>query len=257
MTLKKVVLALSLALSAVPLGALAQDAPTGTQDPAQATGQAAQAKPEEAAPALTWNLALTSDYVFRGITQTNFEPALQGGLDYAFGASGIYIGAWASNVDFADSDGPDIELDSYVGWSHDVAEDWNLDLSLVHYAYLGGSDAYGNVDYNEVIAKNTWHQMATLTVAYSPDYANLGLSTWYANLGGTWKLANEFALNAGVGHTKYSDGAGSYSDWNVGLSRQFGPVNAALNYYDASGDTGFDGKASDRVVLTLAFGNGG
>lgn len=255
MTLNKLALALSLALFAVPLSALAQDAPTETPDPAQAGGEADQAQPEEEAPALTWNLALTSDYVFRGITQTDFDPALQGGLDYSFGNSGIYIGAWASNVDFGE-DGPDIELDSYVGWSRDVADDWNLDLSFVHYAYMGEDEAYGSVNYNEFIVKNTWHEMATLTVAYAPDYANLDISTWYVNLGGTWDLGNDFAVNAGVGRTKFSDGLGSYNDWNVGLSRQFGPVNAALNFYDTSGETGFDGKASDRVVLTFAFGNG-
>jgi uncharacterized protein (TIGR02001 family) len=255
-------LALALALSALPLSVLAQDAPAETADPAQTTGEAAPEAPaaEEETPALTWNLSLTSDYVFRGITQTDFQPALQGGVDYGFGDTGIYVGAWGSNVDFADDDGPNIELDTYVGWSKDVADGFNVDLSFVHYAYLGEREAYGSLNYNEFIAKGTWNEMVTFTVAYANDYANSGYNSLYYNLGGTWGVGNDFSINAGVGHTDFSDGNGSYNDWNVGISRQFGPVNAALNYYDASGDViDFlygDHRASDSVVLTFAFGNG-
>jgi uncharacterized protein (TIGR02001 family) len=261
MTPKTLALSLSLVLSASPLGALAQDAPADTRNPAPVGGAviapAAGPGTADEAPALTWNLALTSDYVFRGISQTDFGPAAQGGLDYSFGhGSGLYVGAWASGVDYGDADGPDVELDTYAGWSHDVSDAWNLDLSLVHYAYLGSSDAYGNVDYLEAIGKTTWNDAITLMVGYAPDYANLGASTWYFNLGGSWDVGHDVALNAGIGHTKFSDGLGSYDDWNLGLSRQFGPVNAAINYYDTSGDTGYAGKASDRLVLTLAFGNG-
>ena len=87
MTPNKLAFALGLALFAVPLGAVAQDAATNTADPAQSTGEADQAPApataagDDAAPALTWNLALTTDYVFRGVSQTNFDPALQGELD--------------------------------------------------------------------------------------------------------------------------------------------------------------------------------
>jgi uncharacterized protein (TIGR02001 family) len=268
----KMAMALAVALFALPLTALAQDAstqdastqdaPTQPVDPAQATGEAAPAAPpaEEAKPALTWNLSVTSDYVFRGITQTDFQPALQGGLDYGFGDSGIYVGAWGSNVDFDDSDGPDIELDTYIGWSKDLAPGFNLDLSLVHYAYLGERDAYGSVNYNEFIAKGTWNEMLTFTVGYANDYSNAGYNSLYYNLGGTWDVGHGFNLNAGVGHTEFSDDVGSYNDWNLGVSRQFGPVNAALNYFDATGNVIDDAfgshRASDSIVLSFAFGNG-
>lgn len=277
MPLNKLALALSLVLSALPLSALAQEATTeptaaaaaaeptsDTAAPAAAAEEAAPAPAPapaaEAAPALTWNLSLTSDYVFRGISQTHFKPALQGGLDYGFGDSGFYVGAWASNVDFDDSDGPNIELDTYVGWSKDVAHGFNLDLHAVRYNYLGENNAYGSIDYNEYFAKGTWNGIVTFTVAYANDYANSGYSSLYYNLGGTWGVGNGFNLNAAVGHTDFSDSNGSYNDWNVGVSRQFGPVNAALNYYDATGnviDTLFGShRASDSVVLSFAFGNG-
>ena len=260
MTPNKIALALALAALALPMGALAQDA-TDTADAAQDEAPAADADAagEEESSNLTWNLAVTSDYVFRGISQTDLDPALQGGLDYSFGDTGLYVGAWASNVDFADSDGPDVELDYYIGWNHDLSDTLNLDLQVVRYSYMGEQDAYGNIDYNEVIGALAYDEMLTFTVAYANDYANEGFSSLYYNLGGSWDVGNDFALNAGVGRTNFSDDVGSYTDWNLGVSRQFGPVNVALNYYDVTGgfidDVYGSDKASDRVVLTLSLGD--
>jgi uncharacterized protein (TIGR02001 family) len=263
MSLNKLALALSLALLAMPMSALAQET-TEAAEPAQSTEAAetppadAPAAAEEATSNLSWNLSVTSDYVFRGITQTNFDPALQGGLDYAFGDSGWYVGAWASNVDFNDPDGPDLELDTYAGYGGALADAWSYDLHVVRYSYFGEQSAYGNIDYNEFFAATTFHDMLTFTLAYAPDYANSDYSSLYFNVGGTWELGNEFSLNAGVGHSKFSDDVGSYTDWNLGISRAFGPVEAALTYYDTTGgfiDDAFGGeKASDRIVLSLKIG---
>lgn len=263
MRINKIALALSLAAFAMPLAAFAQDTPAAPEATADQEAVDQEQAPEavaeeESSSNLSWNLGVTTDYVFRGITQTDFDPAVQGGLDYAFGDSGFYAGVWASNVDFADPDGPDIEVDATIGYSFDLAEDWNIDLHAVRYVYLGERDAYGSIDYNEYFAALAWSEMLTFTVAYSDDYANAGFSSMYYNLGGSWELGNEFAINAAVGHTDYADDNGSYNDWNVGVSRQFGPVNAALNYYDTSGDYVDDvyggDRASDAVVLTLALG---
>lgn len=257
MRLNKIALALSLAALALPMTAFAQDA-TAEATAEQNESPAAEAPAEEASSNLSWNLSLTSDYVFRGITQTNFDPALQGGLDYAFGDSGWYVGGWASNVDFADSDGPDIEFDAYVGWSHDLAEDWNLDLHAVRYTYLGERDVYGNIDYNEYFAKFSYKGQYDFTVAYANNYANADFSSLYYQVAGSWDVGNDFAVNARVGHTNFSDHVGGYTDWNLGVSRQFGPVNIGLNYYDTTGnyiDAVFGShKASDQFVVTFAFG---
>jgi hypothetical protein len=69
-----------------------------------------------------------------------------------------------------------------------------------------------------VIGKGTWNEMLTLTLAYAPDYSNLDYSSFYVNLGGSWEIGNEFSLNAGVGHSDFSDDNGSYNDWNIGVS---------------------------------------
>ena len=256
----RLALALALAMLALPMSALAQES-GGTADPAQEAAPAdeAPAADEGESPNWTWNLALTSDYVFRGITQTNYDPALQAGMDYAFGDSGWYVGIWGSNVDFADDDGPGLEVDTYVGWNHDLSDSVNLDLSVVQYAYMGEREAYGSIDYTEVLGALTWNEMITFNVGYAPDYANLDYSSTWVNLAGAWDVGNDFSINASIGHSQFSDDNGSYNDWNIGVSKQFGPVNAALNYYDTNLD--FDEAAehqhaSDQVVLTLAFGNG-
>lgn len=257
MSLNKLALALSLALFALPLTAMAQESTEATET-TEAPAADAPAAEEEAASNLSWNLSVTSDYVFRGITQTDFQPAVQGGLDYAFGDSGWYVGTWASNVDFADSDGPDIELDAYAGYGFAASEDWSVDMHAVRYTYLGERDVYGNIDYNEFFASTTYSEMLTFTLAYAPDYANADFSSLYFGVGGTWEVGNSFSLNAGVGHSKFSDNVGSYTDWNLGVSRSFGPVEAALTYYDTTGgyiDDVFAGdNASDTVVLSLKIG---
>ncbi|MBE0616861.1 MAG: hypothetical protein IH608_02885, partial [Proteobacteria bacterium] len=75
------------------------------------------------------NVAMTSDYVFRGISQTDSNPAIQGGFDYA-SPVGLYVGTWASNVAF----GGNIEMDWYGGFSNEVAG-FSYDLGVIYYAY--------------------------------------------------------------------------------------------------------------------------
>jgi uncharacterized protein (TIGR02001 family) len=144
----------------------------------------------------SWNAGIVSDYVFRGVTQSNRDVAFQGGLDYAFGDSGFYAGAWASNVDFQAFDGPSVELDAYVGYNTDLGDKFNLDVMLTRYTYHGSESTYGNIDYNELITKFAMNDVATLTVGYTNDYSNTGENVTYVNLGNSWDLGNDYSLNA-------------------------------------------------------------
>jgi uncharacterized protein (TIGR02001 family) len=256
MTASKLSLALALALFSLPMAAFAQDEAETTEATAEDTSglteeaDVADAAVEEEESNFSWNLALTSDYVFRGISQNDRKPAVQGGLDYAFGDSGFYVGAWGSNVDFGQGT-PDIELDTYVGWNADVSDSLNLDIMLTRYNYYGASDDFGDIDYNELIGALTWNEMLTFSAAYTNDYSNAGISSTYFNLTGEWELAENFTFSAGVGHSEFEDIDG-YTDWMLGISRDFGPVNAALNYYDTNID--LDGaRLSDAVVLTFSI----
>ncbi len=237
----KLSLALAAALFALPTFAFAQDA-----EEAPAAEEAAET--EESESNLSFNAAVVSDYVFRGITQTDFEPAVQVGVDYSFGDSGFYIGAWGSNVDFGSFDGTDYEADLYVGYNVDLNDDWNLDLNVTRYAYLGSNDGVDN-DYSEFITVLTYGEQYGLTIGYTDDYVNTGASQLYVGLNGTWEIGAGFNLTAGVGRSDFEDDY-NYTDWTFGVNRDFGPVNIGLNYYDTDLDT----RASDQVVLAISIG---
>ena len=106
------------------------------------------------------NVSLTSDYVFRGISQTQEDPTFQASVDYAH-ISGFYAGIWGSGVDFTpeytlpeDEDDADIEIDYYVGFGSDFNDTFGYDVSFVYYTYPGTADGV-DYDYPELIGKLT------------------------------------------------------------------------------------------------------
>lgn len=230
--------ALAAAMLSLPVTALAQD----------------EAAAEEASSPFSWNLALTSDYVYRGVSQSDEKPALQLGGDFSFGP-GFYVGGWASNVDFGDG-GPDFEYDAFVGWNTDLNDSFNLDLSVVRYMYSGASDDFGNINYNEFIAALAYSEAYTFTFGYTDDVYNLDADSFYYHLGGGWDIGRGFSLDAGYGLTTFASAAGfeDYQEWSLGVSRDIGMANVALRYHDTNGDgnVNFGDVADDRVVLTIS-----
>ena len=86
------------------------------------------------------NVALATDYVFRGVSQTDNQFAIQGGFDWAHD-SGFYLGTWASNVDsnfFGGATDPQIELDLYGGFANEFGNGFGYDLGYLRYQYPGG-----------------------------------------------------------------------------------------------------------------------
>ena len=204
---------------------------------------------EAEASNFSWNAGIVSDYVFRGVSQSSKDVAFQAGVDYAFGDSGFYAGAWGSNVDFDITGGPNIELDAYVGYNADLGDKFNIDLMLTRYTYHGSESSYGNIDYNELITNLALADVATLTVGYTNDYSNTGENVTYVALGNTWDLGNDYSINASFGRT-FSDAFGDANDWNVGVSKTVKGIEFGLNYYD----TNLNFNASDSVVLSVKVG---
>ena len=252
MSPSRLMLALAAALFALPLTGFAQENPadeTAPEEPA-AIGEA-----EEEESMLSWNAALTSDYVFRGVSQTDEEPALQLGLDLTFD-HGWYAGVWGSNVDFGDG-GPDVEIDTYIGWNHDIDDEWNLDVMINRYNYIGEDDEFGDGDYNELIGALAWSETITLTLGYTNDVYGLSEDGWYYGLGGAFELPGDFGLDVGIGHSTFDEATEieDYTDWSIAVNRDFGPVNVAAGWYDtdSSGDYNFGEVADGRFVLTLSI----
>lgn len=242
---KKLSLALAAALIALPMLASAQDEMGEEAAPA-----------EEESSIYSWNAALTSDYVFRGVSQTDEEPALQLGADLNFD-SGFYVGVWGSNVDFGDG-GPDLEIDTYVGWNTDLSDRWNFDVQLVRYNYIGEENDFGSSDYNELITSLAWDETLTFSYGYTNDVYALGAKGHYFGAAGSWDMGNGVGLDVSLGKSIFGNSTGleDYMDWSVGINRDFGPVNAAIGYYDtdSDGDFNFGDAADDRIVLTFSIG---
>jgi uncharacterized protein (TIGR02001 family) len=238
MTHRHLSLALAAALLAMPLTSFAQD------------------EAAEDASIYSWNAAISSDYVFRGVSQTDESASVQLGADLNFD-NGFYVGVWASNVDFG-AGGPDVELDTYIGWNHDLSESWNLDLMINRYNYLGEQDSFGDGDYNEFITTVTYNEMISFTFGYTNDVYGLSENGYYYGLGGSWDIGGGFGLDAGFGISTFDSSTGykDYNDYSIAINRDFGPVNAALGVYgsDADGEYNFGDAAKARAMLTFSIG---
>ncbi len=202
---------------------------------------------------LSWNAALTSEYVYRGVSQSDDHPALQLDATYGF-ANGLYVGAWGSTVDFGDS--TDAEIDTFVGWNGDVADGVNLDVQLNRYNYVNQPS---DVDYayNELIGKLTFQDQYGLTLGYTNDFLAQGENSTYLAVDGTWEVGHGVNVTAGAGYTRNSGDLPSYADYSVGVNRDVGPVNVALQYIGTNGraEELFGEDATEGTfVLTLSVG---
>jgi uncharacterized protein (TIGR02001 family) len=204
-------------------------------------------------------LAATTDYVYRGVSQTDEGPAIQGSLDVGH-SNGMYAGIWASNVDFDEPDGIDYELNLYVGWVYDFTEDTSLDVQVVRYLYPGANAGY-SFNFNELIAALSFLEYYTVTAAYSNDWLNTDENAFYYHFGADIPLGiRDLNLKLGAGFNDISDAAGDdYWDFQAGINRDWGIFNVDLSYFDTSGYNsrvedflGPRGWADSRVVLTVS-----
>lgn len=171
---------------------------------------------------LTGNVALTSEYFYRGLSQSgNGTPAVQGGLDYAH-SSGLYVGTWGSNVDFSDAN---IEIDVYGGYKTELGSTGLLlDVGGIYYAYPG-ADADGGRDLNffEVYGKVGYDfgfMLPSVKLSYSPDYQNESGDSLYSDLSVDVPLGKYFTLGLHAGYMAIDDNASWGTDdyWDYGIS---------------------------------------
>ena len=209
------------------------------------------ASAQEAESPYSWNVTAVSDYVFRGVSQTDEDPTLQAGFTYT-SPVGLYAGVWGSGVDFGPGD-PSTEVDFLIGYGFDVSDNVNFDVLLNRYTYPGASE----LNYNELITSTTFAEQYKLTVAYTNDLSGSDTKSWYYAVGGEWALPQDFTLAANVGRTSLETDFGKdYTDFNIGVSRQFGLFNLGLGFHGTDG-AGRDNNgylADNRVVFTVGVG---
>ena len=202
----------------------------------------------------TANVGLVSDYAYRGSSQTDERPALQGGFDYAHD-SGLYAGVWGSNVSWLSDASPNVsnslELDLYGGYKG-TAGAIGYDVGLLQYYYPGSyPKGFNSPDTLEGYIGLSWE---FLSFKYSYAFTDLfgydrSDGSQYYDLGAAVDVGSGFTLAAHVG---YSDikGQDDYTDWKLGVTKEFGGFNFGLHYVDTDVDNA--DLADERVILSIA-----
>jgi len=233
----------------------------------------ALAADEPASPhTLTGNIGVTTDYVFRGISQTQGGPAIQGGFDYSH-ASGFYAGTWASNVEWVSTndavdpsikfykDNNSMEIDLYGGYKGSLG-DLGYDVGVITY-YYPGDDVAGGVDPDttEVYVGASWkflsakysHTVSDHFVGWTTSTGGKTNGSYYLELNGAYDLGNGWGVLAHVGYQDVKDNDdASYTDWKIGATKDvgFGVVTLAYSDTDAntSAYTWYSGTDSEKVA---------
>lgn len=206
------------------------------------------------------SIAVTSDYVFRGVSQTQGDGALQGDLHYDW-AAGAFVGVWGSSIKPPFDTYGQLELNAYAGWSFVLGTDWASRLSYVRYLH---PDAYGpnDYDYGDFTAQLSWRDRLSASLAWSPDLLRFG--PWgYSERGDAWAM--ELALRQPLGASwAVTLGGGLYDQpadiryaaWNAGLAWQANAFGAELGFFRADGDARYvlgSTSAGDRWSLTALW----
>jgi uncharacterized protein (TIGR02001 family) len=213
------------------------------------------AKAEEISQ-FTGGLTFTTDYVFRGISQSNEEPTVQGNIDWADPALGLYLGVWGSGVDLAESSS---EFDFYAGIAKEYAGiDWKF--GGIYYLYPG-ADSNDDYDYWEAMISATYDfevLAATAGLNYSPDFFAGSGDAVYASIGATIPLNDSFSLDTGYAYQWIDDntafGSPDYGTWSLGLTYAVKGFNLNLRYHDTDLDEPSECSdgCGERVVFSIS-----
>jgi uncharacterized protein (TIGR02001 family) len=242
---------------------------------------------------IAFNFGVTSDYIFRGFSQTRRNPALQGGVDLTYGIA--YAGVWASSLNFNTATDPYIggpvkagtEVDLYAGIKpvfKTASGDYNFDIGGIYYTYPGAKDPRAELNYFEfkaAVNRDLWKDgNLSQTIFFSPDYSQETGRVWTSEttftqtFAAVGKIVPLFGATLGyqkgdsVGYkTAVSNGSGSYIYGNAGATFTYDEkISLDLRYWntDLKNDNAGGGFAnsfcsgsvlqcSQRAVATLKF----
>ncbi|MBV8665817.1 MAG: hypothetical protein JO269_04960 [Burkholderiaceae bacterium] len=215
---------------------------------------------------LSFNVSLTSDYRYRGISQSRLDPALQGGADYVNNPTGLYAGTWLSTIKWIEDlpGGSDsIEWDLYAGKRGNITADLSYDVGFLSYVYPSNglspsantTEIYGQLGFGPAYIK---YSDSLTNLFGNPDSKNSG----YLDVGANIDVDNGFTINLHAGHQTVANNSSlSYSDWKVGVTKDFGFASVAAavvgtntrNYVGPSPDNMNLGKTALVVSVSKVF----
>ena len=218
---------------------------------------------EEAGNPFSANVTLTTDYAYRGISQTNERPAIQGGVDFKHD-SGFYAGTWASSIswlhDMPDGGAPSssMELDVYGGYRHPFG-DIGVDVGLLGYLYPGsyGSEwkRANNMTDPHTLEGYVGASWKFLSVKYSHSFTDLfgavdTRNSKYIDFSAAYPLTDRVTFNAHCGRQIITGSGNSYNDWKVGVTVNWQGFDFGLHYVDTDLDNKKDANADARVIFS-------
>lgn len=211
------------------------------------------------------NVALVTDYVFRGVSLSDSGPAVQGGFDWTSANEMFYAGVWGSSL----SEG--MELDLYAGWTPSTGP-VNWDLGLIGYFYPNADDEGAEFDYVELMAAPSIAVTDQFTVGgavfYAPEnYGDTG-DALYLEINGEFAMSDQLAFSGAFGNQSIEDADGplpfvteedDYNTWNLGATYALHGFALDLRYHDTDIDAGSDiesytfGESTYDSTVTLGI----
>jgi len=216
-----------------------------------ATSSAMAWESEDGQHSTSASVALGSDYMWRGYSQTDNEIAISGSFDYGH-SSGIYLGVWGSNVDFEINDEQaHAEVDIYAGYSSEFGTSGiAYDIGFLRYLYPGTDGG----DWNELYASLSY-SFFSAGIAHTDDVYGGDEDATYYSAGFDYDLPYDVALSAGIGYYDYDEtGVEEQTDYRIGVSKEFIGFGFDLTYtaMDNDGENANGNVADDRLVFTIS-----
>lgn len=202
------------------------------------------------------NVALSTDYAFRGVSQTDESPAIQGGFDAAFGDSGVYVGTWASNINFG-TGGANLELDVYGGYKFDLGP-VAMDVGVIGYLYPSASDDTAELDYYEGYVRPSIALTDQFTLGgalyWSPEFTGESGDGVYVEVNGAFAASPDLSFSGAVGMQSvdapgFFAGEDDYTTWNAGGTYSAMGLGFDLRYVGTDVDNA--SIYDDRVIFTV------
>jgi len=181
------------------------------------------------------NVAIQSDYVWRGYSQNLEDPSIQGGFDFE-DASGFYAGVWGASLDFGGAEST--EGDIYIGFTNEIEGGFTYDVGIIEYTYHGGSGASDS------------------------NFTEYYLGGGFAGFSLTYSIGDEFGDNIEAGYSyefeeqgisvgaAYGDYDDAWTYWTIGVSGEIEGIGWDISYWDTDLDD--DPMGDGRIVFTIS-----
>jgi uncharacterized protein (TIGR02001 family) len=227
------------------------------------------------------DVAVTTDYIYRGYSETNNKGAVQLDL-HASLQTGTFAGVWTSSLHDKYWPFAQFDVEEYIGQRFDLSSEWNTSITATNYQYLGGNQFWSS-DYQQFMASISYLDRWTLSFSASPNMVRYSGWPYFhtarypaydLETSGQWEIARGFFVTGGAGYYLFTGGSFPFTDKNMqyeevhspGIGYAYGNVGLAYEWRSLRLDVGFfltqKGRAqqlfpyptaNDRVAGTLSW----